>query len=371
MRTILDTIILLGALQGFIFSLLLFFGVKRSLQKKLLAWLIFLISLASIKLYGAGNGWFDNPVMRWIDTVIPFIIVMPIGPLIYFFVRASLLPEFSVGRREKRHFYAVVLDAVPQLTAIIFFLGVILEIFERDASPWGVFIDQYNVYSDIPRWISISLYLYLSSKLLSTQPEASFKWLREIVTVFMLFQIIWLIYLIPYVIPKYTGFMLDTFDWYPVYVPLAILVYWLAIRGYIAAQTETNKIKKALADPKIVADTMSRLRHAMQNDKLFLDPELTVTKLADLSGIPAKSISAVLNQHLNKSFNEFVNEYRVELIRQWLLAGDARNVTIASLAYDAGFNSLPTFQRAFKSITGLTPSQFLAKSSGTNSQIRI
>jgi len=84
--------------------------------------------------------------------------------------------------------------------------------------------------------------------------------------------------------------------------------------------------------------------------------------------IAQKNISAVLNQHLHKSFNEFVNEYRVHAIKERLLKGETHHFTIAGIAYEEGFNSLPTFQRAFKSILGQTPKEFL---SNNDAHIRI
>ncbi len=361
---IFNTIILLGALQGFILCCLLFLSRKNRLPNKLLAWLILLISLACLKLYGMENGWFNYPVMRWVDAIVPLIVVMPAGPLIYFYVRATLQPGFTIGRIEKRHFYAAFIDILPQITAIIFIAGVFAHVFVPDARSWGTFIDTINVYSDIPRWVSISVYVYMSLRLLSNQPSGQFKWLRKLVTVFMIFQVIWLLYLIPYVMPKYTDFMLDTFNWYPVYVPLAILVYWLGIQGYIVSRTESVRVKKGIAlDHGLVDKAISSLRSAMEKDKLYLNPALTVAMLADHTGISAKNISAILNQYLQKSFNEFVNEYRVKAIRERLLNGETRELTIAGLAYEGGFNSLPTFQRAFKSVTGQTPSEFLAEKS--------
>jgi AraC-like DNA-binding protein len=359
---IFNTIILIGALQGFILCSLLFLSKKNRAPNKLLAWLILLISVACIKLYGEGNGWFESSVMRWFETLVPLIIVMPMGPLIYFYVRATLQPGFIMGPREKKHFYAALIDFVPQLTALIFMGGVLAHILVPNAGPWGTFIDNYNVYSDILRWISISVYLLMSSRILSNQPSGQFRWLRQLVMSFMIFQVIWLCYLIPYVIPKYTDYMLSTFNWYPVYVPLAILVYWLGIKGYIVSQTESTPVKKGLVlDHAQIDKIINVLRMAMEKDKLYLNPALTVGMVAEHTGVPPKSISAILNQHLKKSFNEFVNEYRVHAIRQRLLNGETRELTIAGLAYEEGFNSLPTFQRAFKSVTGRTPSEFLAE----------
>ena len=153
--------------------------------------------------------------------------------------------------------------------------GVLAHMIVPDPRPWGTFIDKYNVYSDIPRWLSVSVYVYMSSRLLSGQPSGQYKWLRQMVTAFMIFQMIWLFYLIPYVIPKYTGLMLDTFNWYPVYVPLAILVYWLGIRGYIVSQTGSSPSKKSAAlDPALVDKTILSLRSAMEKDRLYLNPAL-------------------------------------------------------------------------------------------------
>jgi len=113
--------------------------------------------------------------------------------------------------------------------------------------------------------------------------------------------------------------------------------------------------------PALVENTIASLQIAMEKDKLYLNPGLTVALLARHTGIVQKNISAVLNQHLYKSFNEFVNEYRVHAIKERLLKGETRHLTIAGMAYEAGFNSLPTFQRAFKTIVGQTPREFLLK----------
>ena len=99
----------------------------------------------------------------------------------------------------------------------------------------------------------------------------------------------------------------------------------------------------------------------MEEEKLWLDPALNLSLLTKHTGIPSKTISAVLNQQLNKSFNEFINEYRIAAIKERLITSSDKNLTIAGLAYECGFNSQPTFQRAFKSILGESPREFIAK----------
>ena len=110
----------------------------------------------------------------------------------------------------------------------------LLRVLPNKPGPAGAFIDDYNVYADIPRWLSITIYLGLSARYLAGRPRVP--WLLQFVRVLLAFQAIWLVYLVPYVIPRYTNLVLNTFDWYPLYVPLAIIIYALGIKGYIMAQ---------------------------------------------------------------------------------------------------------------------------------------
>lgn len=362
----LNLVILLGALQGFIFCILLFGSARRRPANRYLAWLLLLASMASLKLWMALKGWFGLPLMGLVDALVPMIVVMPMGPLIYFYVKASLNQGFRFGPRDRRHFYPVIIDLVPQLTALLFIGLVLTRTIKNHPGPWGLFIDDYNVYADIPRWISITIYLWLATKEISAfkaggPGPGSYKWLRQLIGVFLVFQGIWLLYLVPYVIPKYTDFMLGHFDWYPVYVPLAILIYYLGIKGFIVSQTGKTPPTPATLEPALIQQIAPLLRSAMETDRLYLNPSLTVATPAEHTGLPQKQISAVLNQHLQKSFNEFVNEYRIGAIRGRLLNGDAGNLTIAAVAYEGGFNSLPTFQRAFKTVVGQTPANFWLK----------
>src|SRR5205814_3762406 len=104
----LHTIILLGAVQGFIMSGWLFFSKKRRQANRLLAALIFLISLACLNLYGDYKNWFGNDILRFITEIIPLVIVMPFGPLVYFYVQSIIDPAFKITPKQKLHFLPVI-----------------------------------------------------------------------------------------------------------------------------------------------------------------------------------------------------------------------------------------------------------------------
>lgn len=107
-------------------------------------------------------------------------------------------------------------------------------------------------------------------------------------------------------------------------------------------------------DPDAAAAIAARLLEAMRRDSPYLDPLLTLPRLAVRAGTSANTLSAVLNQHLGVNFFDFVNSYRVEDATRLLLADPDR--TVLDIAMEVGFNSKSTFNAAFKKHTGTTPS---------------
>jgi AraC-like DNA-binding protein len=100
----------------------------------------------------------------------------------------------------------------------------------------------------------------------------------------------------------------------------------------------------------------------MQNEKPFLDPQLTLADLARQNGVNSTVLSHIINTGFDKNFNDFVNEYRINEVIKKLQNGGAENSTLLSTAFDCGFNSKATFNRAFKKVTGNTPKEYIEKS---------
>ena len=96
----------------------------------------------------------------------------------------------------------------------------------------------------------------------------------------------------------------------------------------------------------------------MELDKVYLNPNLNLDILSQHTSIPSKTISSVLNQHLQKSFNEFVNGYRVEEVKRRLQESQQSNLTILGTGLECGFNSKASFQRIFKEMTGVSPGEY-------------
>ncbi|OZI06836.1 AraC family transcriptional regulator [Siphonobacter sp. BAB-5385] len=366
----LDLLVLLGSLQGFILAVVLVrLREGNRLANRLLAGLLGLMALASLGV--------SVPIThRWVGLLLdffPFYNIMLLGPLLYFYVKAVLDPAFRLGKSEWRQLVPVVLDWGAKLIGWTFLAGLLVGAVSKEQGPaWGHWMNQYETYADLPRWISMTVYLLLSRQWLhrqamnerETEPQ-NIRWLQGVVTLFLMFQGVWLLHLVPTLIPSMRSAALSQFGWYPLYIPIAVLIYYLGFKGYVQTLSPAVSIARKPSSTTLAEETVQAVLHAltkaMAEDKLYLDPELTVQKVSQHTGQPAKSISFVLNQHQQKSFNLFVNEYRIEAFKQRLYQDPLQQLTLTGLAFECGYNSQATFQRTFKQMTGLTPRAYLKR----------
>lgn len=121
-----------------------------------------------------------------------------------------------------------------------------------------------------------------------------------------------------------------------------------------------NKHKNKLLskeDSKIIEQ---KLLEYLSIYKPYLNPELTLQQLAENIDVHPNVLSYVINTALGKSFYDLINEYRIEEFIN-LYQDSYDKYTILALALDSGFNSKSAFNRNFKKIKGITPSEFISK----------
>jgi AraC-like DNA-binding protein len=109
-------------------------------------------------------------------------------------------------------------------------------------------------------------------------------------------------------------------------------------------------------------ELLRRIRDAMQTEKLYLNPELSLYQLARTINTPAKLVSATINRGTNQTFQAFVNSYRVKEVISRLEAGQQKQLTLLAIAFDCGFNLKATFNRVFREQTGSAPGNFVSNS---------
>jgi len=100
------------------------------------------------------------------------------------------------------------------------------------------------------------------------------------------------------------------------------------------------------------------LTTVMEKERPWRDADLTLADLAARLSTTPHKLSEVLNAQLGLTFYDFVNGYRVREVQRRIAAGDAKAMTMLSLALDAGFASKSTFNVVFKKHTSQTPSMY-------------
>ena len=120
---------------------------------------------------------------------------------------------------------------------------------------------------------------------------------------------------------------------------------------------QTQKLSNAKEDHEI-QETFARLQRLFESKNLYTEPQLRIGKVSELMGVSTHRLSHVINAASGKPFYEFVNGYRVELLKQKLIDPSNDQFTILALAMDCGFNSKASLNRVFKEQTGQTPSQY-------------
>jgi len=103
---------------------------------------------------------------------------------------------------------------------------------------------------------------------------------------------------------------------------------------------------------------ISEMKTLMEEDKIFRNPLLSLSGLAERLKVDPRALSQIFSLHLDTTFYNYINRKRVLEIEKNFKDPSKESETVLSLAYSAGFNSKSVFNTSFKKITGSTPSKY-------------
>jgi AraC-like DNA-binding protein len=104
---------------------------------------------------------------------------------------------------------------------------------------------------------------------------------------------------------------------------------------------------------------LQALLAAMEQEKFYHEDGLTITALAERLSVQEYRLRRLINQHLGyRNFNAFLNHYRIEEARAQLADINLARIPVLTIAMDLGYRSLSPFNKAFKEITGVTPTEY-------------
>jgi AraC-like DNA-binding protein len=125
--------------------------------------------------------------------------------------------------------------------------------------------------------------------------------------------------------------------------------------------SEPKKYQKSPLSAEAALEIHERVKNIMSSEKLFKNEELTLNQLADVIKIHPNYLSQVINTYEKKNFYEYINELRIFSFINAVKLPENKKYTYLSLAYDCGFNSKSSFNRNFKKVTGISPSEYFSQ----------
>ncbi|MFA8341943.1 MAG: helix-turn-helix domain-containing protein [Rhodothermaceae bacterium] len=145
-------------------------------------------------------------------------------------------------------------------------------------------------------------------------------------------------------------------------IVLFVFVNYMIYRGFkqpeIFEGLEPESTGKNSLSENVLDSYKLKLRSFMSEQKLFLDPELSLKALSEISEIPQRSLSEVIKIGFGQNFYDFINSYRIEEAKKLLTEPTEDSKSVLEILYEAGFKSKSSFHKAFSKHTGLTPTQF-------------
>ncbi|HIG68277.1 MAG TPA: AraC family transcriptional regulator [Porticoccaceae bacterium] len=120
----------------------------------------------------------------------------------------------------------------------------------------------------------------------------------------------------------------------------------------------TPKYAKSGLNKQQIKSYKHQLVELMDKQKIYLDPDITLPKLAVMVDCSVNHLSQAVNSGFDMSFFDFVNSYRIQEAKSILLSRHVMAQSILDVSLAVGFNSNSAFYAAFKKTTGQTPAQF-------------
>lgn len=348
-------------------------------------------------------GWYDEPTRFYKEILFytPFVHGLFVGPLLYFYVKSITNFQFKLSKRDFLHFIPGILYLTWTIVVVVVDKLILRKYFLMNGQNDPDFDEWYQVVQKA----SIIIYLFLAIRYYkqyrryvffesSFYEAASLKWLRNFLVAFGIITVL------PWIMD-----VLDQFEFFSrlnykgswfYFFSYALVVYYIAINGYNAVSIplrhlefipelllnyhnpallpapeiktedasfeliEEVKEQPATAEDAFVGQWKQKVSDYLLSTKVFEEPELTLSELARRLQTNTSVLSKVVNQGFGQSFNDYINQFRVNAVIESLKKGEQKKQTLLGIAFDAGFNSKATFNRAFKKLTGQSPKDWLA-----------
>lgn len=290
-----------------------------------------------------------------------------IGPAYYFFVRRSSKPADRYRWFDLLHLLPLLYVTWEWWPVYSWPAEVKLDLIDRAYIPHRGSLK--NLFLGNRHVIIILAYVFFSYRTLKTRLRTEIhntrrlRWLLQFTRVFGTFLAAKLVLIGLFWTLNWEGSSLEL---------LLVLLTGLAIHllGYIVlgrdrvlpeliAPSENEKYATSPLDDAQIAALQAQIIRYMETAHPWREADFSIHHLSAALNIPRHHLSQVLNEGLKINFYDFICQYRIQAVKRRFQRGDAQKFSILGIATDCGFGSKSSFNRAFKKVTGLTPSAYL------------
>lgn len=371
MLSIANFLIIAGIVFNLLILIIIVRGKERKFSNKVLALLFVVILSTFILFYAILNK------IRWLflSIFIPDDIgTLVFGPLIFLYVLTIIRPSRATF---KAHF----LFYLPALIhLVVFTIPCFIALVNRNPqlayieamAPYVSFEMFYSLVFCLVSYRRLSQHQLLIRENYSNLDRKNLEWIKRLLIGAMLiifidlsttfYEVIWgePIWNIGYVTVLPLVFVVGSLGYYGVSQSQVLIPDFLFNEPPAKPQEEIKEQSKPLVETTSDEQTQLKqmLREIMNIQEPFLDENLTLTKLASYLDVTDKKLSTLLNQHMNVSFYDYVNGYRIEAVKKKMANTGYDHYTLLALAFDSGFSSKTSFNRIFKKNVGLSPSEY-------------
>jgi putative ABC transport system permease protein len=308
---------------------------------------------------GRGIG-LEASFSRW--SWLPLQFSLAFGPLMFFYVRKITRPDYPFRGRDLLHFIPLLLEQG----------ALILEIKEGIRTGAATYhaqvFYQLNPILQLLAFVSVSTYLYASYRQIERfyrgqkfnggdRYRHELRWLKNLLIYFGLLWLLW----IPFTAINYFLYhnQLNIHSYYPIYLLLAVMAIRIAAAALLRQEAGVPVAPPPFSPlPTEIKQKGAWLKKTVKAGLYYQDPELSLSSLAETLGLTTHELSRIINTVFKKSFNDFINEYRVAKVVQKMQDPACDHLTLLGIAFESGFNSKTTFNRTFKQITGESPAEY-------------
>ncbi|WP_298421125.1 helix-turn-helix domain-containing protein [uncultured Kordia sp.] len=333
-----------GLLHGVLFACYLFFFKKKKTQTNVLLGLIlifmaFRIGKSVMMNFGEGL----EPIFIFAGLAI----LLLIGPFFRWYVLGMTRPNFKISRSH-------LVELIPFSLVFGLSLFITKDLYENNKIIIILFGSVLMfIYLHFACYITIAwktlkkVHKQFKKDTQTKSQKAILTWLNLLIFGFIIIWISYFLNIIEDQIPYIIGPIM-----------YSLIIYYLSYKAFLLKTTEIDGEAFKANDSSVV---FKRIVVLVKDEKLYLESDVSLSKISMAIKQSPQKTSSVINQYAQRNFNDFINYYRIQDAKELLSNTENEKFTISSIAFDTGFNSLSSFNSAFKKFENTTPSAYRKK----------